>query len=150
MEALDRFNSKVSWDGVLMPHMETRCTKWHLKPNKYTGRAMFYLEGHSIAASAAAWILHNGEIPYGLWVLHLCNNHLCVRLDHLYVSTASQNSKDRIIAGNNPELNKKFCPQNHPYDEVNTRRYKGARYCRTCNRQYNREYYHRNKSRRLV
>ena len=150
MEALDRFNSKVSWDGVLMPHMESRCSRWHLKPNKYTGRAMFNLNGNSIAASAAAWILYKGPIPEDLWALHLCGNTQCVRIDHLYLGTAAQNSADRIIAGNNPELNKTHCPKEHPYDEVNTRRYKGARYCRTCNAKYNREYYHRNKSRRLV
>lgn len=29
---------------------------------------------------------------------------------------------------------KTHCPQNHPYDEVNTYVHNGHRYCRTCNR----------------
>ena len=146
MGNLERFESKVTCDGLQMPHMKDRCTSWGLKPNKYTKRAMFSLSGNSISASSAAWQLQVGPIPNGLQVNHHCDNSLCTRISHLYLGVSKQNSKDRDDRGRNYESNKTHCPKEHPYDEVNTRRYRTARYCRTCNSAYNKEYYRRNKS----
>lgn len=42
----------------------------------------------------AAWMLTNGPIPDGMWVLHTCDNRLCVNPDHLYLGDRSQNMKD--------------------------------------------------------
>lgn len=45
-----------------------------------------------------AWELTNGPIPAGLWVLHDCpggDNKICVRPDHMFLGTSSDNQKDR-------------------------------------------------------
>jgi hypothetical protein len=46
-------------------------------------------------AHRKAWILLNGPIPAGMFVLHRCNNPPCVRPDHLYLGTQSDNMIDR-------------------------------------------------------
>lgn len=52
-----------------------------------------------ISAHRASWIIHNGPIPQGLCVLHHCDNHPCVRPDHLWVGTNLQNTHDMIAKG---------------------------------------------------
>jgi len=46
-----------------------------------------------------SWILHKGEIPKGLHVLHTCHNSLCVAPHHLYLGTHQQNMLDTAKAG---------------------------------------------------
>jgi len=47
----------------------------------------------------ASWLIHNGEIPKGLYVCHKCDNKKCCNPDHLYLGTALQNTKDAIERG---------------------------------------------------
>lgn len=47
-----------------------------------------------IRAHVASWLMHNGPILDGLWVLHKCDVKLCVRPDHLYLGTALDNVHD--------------------------------------------------------
>ncbi len=41
-----------------------------------------------------SWIIHNGEIPEGRWVLHKCDNARCHKIEHLFLGSALDNSKD--------------------------------------------------------
>lgn len=50
-------------------------------------------------AHRVSWIIHNGEIPDGLLVLHKCDNPLCVRPDHLFLGTDLDNATDRMKKG---------------------------------------------------
>jgi len=49
-----------------------------------------------------AWILTNGPIPDGLWVLHRCDVKLCVRPDHLFLGDPSANVVDMYAKGRAP------------------------------------------------
>lgn len=50
-------------------------------------------------AHRASWIAYRGEIPDNLWVLHRCDNRLCVNPEHLFLGTARDNTQDMIKKG---------------------------------------------------
>lgn len=50
-------------------------------------------------ASRMAWKAQCGEIPDGLQVLHKCDIEYCVRPDHLFLGTISDNVKDAFSKG---------------------------------------------------
>lgn len=53
-------------------------------------------------AHRTSYLLHNGEITQGLYVLHKCDNPLCINPNHLYLGDAKQNAKDAIERGQHP------------------------------------------------
>lgn len=61
------------------------------------GYGWLTLKGKQMHASRAAWIESGRDIPNGMSVLHHCDNRRCVNLEHLYVGTQSDNTKDRAI-----------------------------------------------------
>src|SRR6266436_3386291 len=59
-------------------------------------------EGKGMAlAHRVAWMLHFGPIPEGMYICHRCDVKLCVRMDHLFLGTPADNSKDMISKGRN-------------------------------------------------
>lgn len=56
-------------------------------------------KGRTEFAHRAAWRLTNGEIPSGLIVSHLCHCPSCVRPDHLFLETHSENITRSYAAG---------------------------------------------------
>ena len=62
-------------------------------------------------AHRIAYLMTNGEIPNGLFVLHHCDNRLCVKPDHLFLGTNSDNMQDMIQKGRaSLEHKKKLSP----------------------------------------
>lgn len=85
--------------------------------------------GKQLMAHRVAYELLRGPIPEGLVIDHLCRNPPCVNPAHLEVVTYSENYRRGMR-----RLATTHCPKGHPYDEVNTRFYRGHRYCRACHR----------------
>ena len=76
-----------------------------------------------------------GHLESWQYVCHRCDNKKCIRLDHLFVGSQTDNMRDRDVKGRNYETQKTHCPSGHEYTAENTFTYKeGWRKCRICHR----------------
>lgn len=78
------------------PMNERGCIEWQ-GPLLNSGYGYIRLSGPSfkkVLAHRAAWINEHGEIPDGLFVLHNCDNKLCVNVKHLRLGNQSDNMRD--------------------------------------------------------
>lgn len=66
------------------------------KGDKY---GQFTLNGKPNYAHRVSWLIYRGQIPNGLFVCHRCDNPRCVRIDHLFLGTFSDNMKDMHAKG---------------------------------------------------
>jgi hypothetical protein len=124
------------------------CWNWNLVLVNGYGVVNLGKKGLIIKAHRFSWILANGQdIPEGLFACHHCDNPACVRPDHLFVGTASDNSRDRDRKGRHRSGRieafraQTHCIHGHPFDEANTYRNKdGSRNCKACHAAREREY----------
>ena len=64
-----------------------------------SGYGMVKRDRRAFGAHRASWQLTYGPVPSGLFVLHHCDNRICVRPEHLYVGTLADNARDREERG---------------------------------------------------
>lgn len=99
----DRFFEKIVW-GM------SPCWYWCGTIHKL-GYGLFSAMGES-KAHRVSWILHNGPIPDGLMVLHKCDVRCCVRPDHLFLGTQTDNMRDMMVKGRG-KTNPQYGEDNH-------------------------------------
>lgn len=93
MSTTDAFWAKVNKSG--------ECWEWTARRNKY-GYGEFRNGPKIVKAHRFSYEGHNGPIPEGMIVDHICHNPACVKPDHLRAATHKQNQENRIGAqGNN-------------------------------------------------
>lgn len=101
----ERFWSKVDRNGPIPSHVPElgNCWIWtsHTCQSKNSNfpYGYFTLNGKECLAHRVCWILSNGEFNRSLCVLHKCDNSVCVRPDHLFLGTLSDNAKDAVAKG---------------------------------------------------
>lgn len=57
-------------------------------------------------AHRASWMIHFGNIPDGMSVLHKCDNRICSNPEHLFLGTLIDNNKDMLSKGYHPTIGK--------------------------------------------
>lgn len=133
---------------------ETGCWEWCAGSDKDGyGLLRIPLEGEHVTkrATHVAWFLETGHWPR-LNILHTCDNTACVRFEHLFEGTVTDNNRDCAAKGracNGSGLcNKTHCIRGHLLSGSNLyiQPSTGGRHCRTCKRDWEREQYRRRKS----
>lgn len=85
---------------------------WEWQAGKFRANGYFYgafkMNGKLKKAHRVSWELTHGEIPFGMFVCHHCDNPPCVRPSHLFLGTNSDNQKDAVRKGRGSKGNAAF------------------------------------------
>ncbi len=92
-----RFWDGVSKDGPVCSE-HGKCWVW-TKHKFDSGYGRIMVSGHLWRAHRCSWLLHNGDIPDGMCVLHKCDNPICVNPGHLFLGTSPENTEDMVEKG---------------------------------------------------
>lgn len=94
------------------------CWNWEGASNR-EGYGRFRWNGKPKLAHRISYLLHHGEDPYPLDVLHHCDNPKCVNPNHLFLGTDKDNVRDMIEKGrNNPVFGERSPRATLSNDEV--------------------------------
>lgn len=89
---ISRFNSKYK------PN-KNGCWIWMGHTSKQRRYGAINVNGKQEQAHRASWMIHNGEIPKGINVLHKCDTGECVNPSHLFLGTQYDNVMDMVKKG---------------------------------------------------
>ena len=98
------------WSKVSLQSSPEVCWEWRGLCN-YFGYGLFNVGKQCIRAHRYAYALQHGPIPFGLLVLHHCDNPPCVNYSHLFLGNHADNSHDaqakgRLAQGDNHRTRK--------------------------------------------
>lgn len=85
---------------------EKGCWGWKGCRPKNPGYGQFRHNMKLERAHRASWILHYGDIPKEMFVLHKCDNYECSNPEHLFLGTNIDNIKDMLKKGRHPFFGK--------------------------------------------
>lgn len=97
------FISKVSTRFLTQTDRSGECWLWTGYVAPATLRQHGYphtkIGGNRQAVHRVAYQLFVGRIPDGMNVNHVCDNHLCVKPEHLWLGTQRENVHDAMLKG---------------------------------------------------
>ncbi len=139
-EQIQRFQIRIKMD------LSSGCWKW-LGTMSAAGYGTFSIGGKNTYAHRVSYELHEGKIPDGLQIDHLCRNRRCVNPAHLDVVTTQENTRRGLLGKiNNWKSKNTHCPSGHPYSGKNLRITKqGWRHCIICGLIHQKTLYYKRK-----
>jgi hypothetical protein len=72
----------------------------------------------AVLAHRLSWIVHFGEIPVGMHILHKCDNPPCCNPNHLFMGTNYDNILDRVKKGRSKPWLKNAPREKHPRSKI--------------------------------
>lgn len=67
---------------------------------KGTRRGGLWINGGYELASRLSWQIHHGKpLAPGVLAMHFCQREICVRYEHLFPGSESQNGAERVLSG---------------------------------------------------
>ena len=78
---------------------DSGCWEWRGCLRGKSGYGAVKHNGKTMDAHRLSWILHNGTIPDNLFVLHTCDNRICVNPTHFLLGTPKNNYDDAVLKG---------------------------------------------------
>lgn len=98
---------KSGKSGYPMESYESRFWHYVVRSNKCWGWSatlcygygLMMIRGRREMAHRVSWVIHNGPVPKGLWVLHCCDNPPCTNPKHLFLGTIHDNLNDMRSKG---------------------------------------------------
>ncbi len=91
-------NPEESFEARTMWEPNSGCLIWLGSVNN-GGYGNIWVNGKNIRCHRYSWTRTNGKIPPQMYVLHKCDNRLCVNPHHLFLGTHQDNMDDRDAKG---------------------------------------------------
>ena len=92
LHGLSEYDRLIAWTDVAGPK---ECWNWTGSRNKKNWHGQWRnASGQIELTHRAAWRLFKGEIPPGMFILHRCDNPICMNPAHLFMGTQSDNARD--------------------------------------------------------
>lgn len=92
-------DARARFDAKHNQGIGTTCWEWLAYKNPKGYGTFAISRKDRMYAHRASWLLHRGEIPKGMYVLHRCDNPSCVNPEHLFLGTARDNTIDMLTKG---------------------------------------------------
>lgn len=87
-----RFWSYIDKNGPRHPKLRSKCWLWN--KTVVGGYGVLFVDGIPWKAHRYSYLLHRGEFPRELQVLHRCDNTTCTNPKHIFLGTQLDNIRD--------------------------------------------------------
>lgn len=99
------FGMTIDWQKIrsrfeakFIPEPNSGCWLWTAAVTG-SGYGCFWIAPRPISAHRASWLIYREHILADDWVLHRCDNPLCVNPHHLFLGDAAANVHDKFAKG---------------------------------------------------
>lgn len=142
-----RFYEKIHIDK------SSECWNWKGKPSS-DGYGRMGIDYKVYLAHRVSYVLKYGEPPPHMVIDHVCRNRICINPDHLEVVSLEENIRrgvgpERMRESSDAKAQRTHCKNGHPFSGYNLSLNDRQRLCKTCHRQWQKDFRARKKAKEL-